>query len=310
MFNILFVPTTRETEWVQTLLPGISPLEMPVAGMRFFDYAVERGQKLGVQFMEVLDWRFSEEIAEDFAELTSASCPVFYIKGEGEVPHGLNDLEKVSSPLTSPVEDGLTVVWGLVLMSHVPDELKLKPMPDEECARTQPGIYRRKDGKWWRVVPHGIMLRNIVSWLRLNFAVLNNREKFTLPGYTSEPDVHLGRSVVLEHGTKVTAPVLLQDNAWCARNVRLEGDVIIGKGAFIGEGAKLARTVVGDGTYVGAGLDLSDKIVIGNRIFDAIENNWTEVDEPGIAHKIGLSKDGWLHRMWRFLQGSSKGRRG
>ena len=83
-----------------------------------------------------------------------------------------------------------------------------------------------------------------------------------------------------------------------------------GKGAFIGEGAKLARTVVGDGTYVGAGLDLSDKIVIGNRIFDAIANDWTEVEEPGIAHKMGLSKSSWLSRLWRFLQGSSKGRRG
>ena len=310
MFNILFVPSVRETEWVQELLPGISPLELPVAGMRFFDYALERGQEFGVQFMEVLDWRFSDALSEDFSELTSAGCPVFYMNGEGDVPQGLDDLAKVSSPLTSPVEDGLTVVWGLVLMSHVPDELKLSPVDDEECAHTPVGIYRRKDGRWWRVAPHGVKVRNIVSWHRLNLAVLNNRTKFTLPGYSSEPDVHLGRSVVLEHGTKVKAPVLLQDNAWCARNVRLDGDVIVGKGSFIGEGARLTRTVVGDGTYVGVGLELTDKIVVGSRISDAAANGWTDVDEPGIVHAIGLPKIGWMRRLWKFLLGSSRGRRG
>ena len=45
MDNILFVPATHETQWIQEVLPGISPAELPVAGRRAIDYAIERAQK-------------------------------------------------------------------------------------------------------------------------------------------------------------------------------------------------------------------------------------------------------------------------
>ena len=312
MFNAIFVPSVRETEWVREMLPGISPAELPVAGKRFIDYAFERVQKLGVKFTEVLDWHFSEDLSRDFGDITRTGSPVFYMKGGtdgGGVPNGLDDLKKMVTPLTSQMADGLVVMWGLVLASHIPSDIRLAPVTEEECANTPPGLYRREGGRWMRILPHGIVVHNIVSWHRLNLAVMRNRTKFTLPGYSSEPDVHLGRNVVLEHGTNVKAPVLLQDNSWCARNVRLDGDVIVGKGSFIGEGACLKRTVVGDDTYVGIGLELTDKIVVGRRIFDGITNDWTDVEDPGLARPIDAFGMRWLHRLWKFLLGASRGRR-
>ena len=112
MDNILFVPATRELEWVQGVLPGTSPAELPVAGRRAVDYAIERAQKLGVMFTEILDWHFSDRLADDFADMTRTGYPVFYMKGEGIVPKGLRDIEGYSSPLTNHVMDGLVVVWN------------------------------------------------------------------------------------------------------------------------------------------------------------------------------------------------------
>ena len=37
MDNVLFVPSTKELEWVQEVLPGTSPAGLPVAGRRMID---------------------------------------------------------------------------------------------------------------------------------------------------------------------------------------------------------------------------------------------------------------------------------
>ena len=309
MDNILFVPTTRETEWVQEVLPGTSPAELPVAGRRAIDYAMERAQKFGVMFTEVLDWHFSQSLADEFADMTRTGFPVFYMKGEGEVPKGLKDIEGYSSPLTSNVMDGLVVVWGLAISSHVAEDVTLSPVSEEELAETPAGLYRREGGRWMRISPHGLVVRNIKAWFELNFIVLRHPQLFTVPGYSSERGVHLGRSVVMEYGTDVKPPVLLNDNVWLARNVQLCGDVVIDSGSYISEGAMLKRTVVCRDTYVGEGLDLEGKIVVGRRVIDAETGSWIDLEEPGLARRIphGL---GWARTLWRFLRGRSFGRRG
>ena len=309
MDNILFVPATRELEWVQEVLPGTSPAELPVAGRRAIDYAMERAQRQGVMFTEVLDWRFSQMLADEFEDMTRTGFAVFYMKGEGPVPRGLRDIEGYSSPLTSDIADGLVVVWGVALSMHTAEDVSLEPISDEECADTPAGIYRRKDGRWMRVVPHGLVLRNIKAWHAINFSVLHNPEAFTLPGYSSERDVHIGRNVVLEHGTSVKPPVLLQNNTWFARNVVLDGYVVVDSGSYVSEGARLRRTVVCRDTFIGLGLDLDGKIVVGRRVIDADTGTWVDLEEPGLARQIPAGL-GWVRKLWRFLRGRSSGRRG
>ena len=309
MDNILFVPATRETAWVGDMLPGTSPAELPVAGKRIIDYAIEHAQRFGVMFTEVLDWRFSERLADDFADMTRTGFPVFYMKGEGELPRGLNDIDGYSSPLTGNVTDGLVVVWGLVLSMHMAEDVSLEPVTEQECAETPAGVYKREGGRWMRVVPHGLVVRNVKAWHELNLVVLRHPEEFTVPGYSSERGVHIGRNVVLEHGTEVKPPVLLQDNTWFARNVRLEGDVIVDSGSYISEGSRLRKTVVCSNTFIGEGLDLESKIVVGRRVIDAETGTWIDLEEPGLARQIPVGL-GWLRSLWHFLRGRSYGRRG
>ena len=309
MDNILFVPSTHELDWVQDVLPGTSPAELPVAGRRVIDYAMECAQKFGVMFTEVLDWRFSQSLADDFADMTRTGFPVFYLKGEGPVPKGLKDIEGYSSPLTSVVNDGLVVVWGIVLSTHKADGVSLEPISEEECADTPAGVYRRDGGRWMRIVPHGMVVRNVKAWHRLNFIVLGNPDLFTIPGYSSEKGVHLGSNVILEHGTSVKPPVLLLDNSWCARNVILDGNVVVESGSFVSEGARLRNTVVGRDTFIGEGLDLDGKIVVGRRVIDAESGTWVDLEEPGLARRIPAGL-GWVRKLWHFLRGRSFGRRG
>jgi len=171
------------------------------------------------------------------------------------------------------------------------------------------GLYRREGDGWVRLLPRMLAVRDIESWHRANFVVLHDPGFFTLPGYSAEKGVYLGKSVVLEHGTEVKAPVLLSDNTWFARNVRLDGDVIVGKGSFVSEGARLTRTVVGSDTFIGPGLELEDKLVSGRRVIDVKTGTWTDLEEPCLARRIGEGF-GWLRSAWHFLRGRSYGRRG
>ena len=309
MGNILFVPSVSGAEWIATVLPGISPAELPVTGRRLIDYALERMRRLGFNFAEVLDWSFSERLSAEFEEDRYAGFHVYYHRGAGEVPRGLAALENPTFPLAGKVADGLTVIWGPCITGCESGEVRVEPLPPEACAQTPMGIYRREDGRWMRVRPKGLAAKDVRSWRRINLAVLENPEAFTLPGYTAERDVHLGRNVVLERGTQVEHPVLLNDNVWCARNVWIDRDVIIGKGAFVSEGTHLLRTIVCDETYIGNDLEIVDKIIVGSRVIDAEAGTWIDLGEKGMAHGIDHHGTGWMRKFVDFLYGRSRGRR-
>ena len=309
MDNILFVPATHEMEWVQEVLPGTSPAELPIAGRRAIDYCIESAQKFGVLFYEILDWRFSEKLADDFSDLARSGRPIFYLKGEGAVPKGLKAIEGYSSPLTGNLSDGLVVAWGMMLSTHGRGDVTLEPITEEERENTPAGLYRREGGRWMRILPQSVVMRGVREWHELNFTVLHNPDKFTVPGYSSEHGVHIGRNVVMEHGTRVKPTVLLQDNTWLARNVCLDGDVVVDSGSYISEGARLKRTVVLANTFVGEGLELDNKIVAGRRVIDAETGTWVDLEEPGLARRIPAGL-GWVRSVWHFLRGRSMGRRG
>ena len=310
MDSLLFVPLVADSKWVLDILPSTSAAELPVAGRRFVDYGLEIAQKAGGTLLEVLDWSWSQRLAEDFSDPTRTGSALFYEKGTGQIPRGLDGLKGMDTPLTQSVSDGLVVAWGLCLpldMEHVEAE----PVSAADCADTPAGIYRREGGGWKRLKMQVFTVRDVKSWYDLNFAVLHAPGSFTLPGYSAEQDVHLGRNVVLEHGVDVKPPVLLQNNVWCARNVHFAGDVIVYSGTFIAEGTTLRRTVICGNTYIGTKLDLDGKIVVGNRVIDAETGVWTDVEDEGIARRIHhrIGGLGWLRALWSFLLGRSRGRR-
>lgn len=311
MFNVLIVPSVPAAGWMKSLLPLKSALELPLAGKLAADYILERVGVNEVMFTEMLDWDFSPALAARFSDLAVSGRAVFYMKGEGAVPGGLSGIEGQPTPLANTISDGLVVAWGPCVIG-MPEKLsRWEAASAEELEKTPPGIYKRENGAWLKCTDKLSAVDGVKAWFDMNFNILHNPGKFTLPGYSAEKGVYLGRNVVLERGTLVKGPVLLQDNVWCARNVHLDGDVTIGAGSFIAEGAKLRNTMVLANTYIGKGLELENKIVCGNRIIDVEDGAWTDVEDSGVASYIGRvsAGDGFFKRIWRFVAGRSRGRR-
>ncbi|MBQ6472902.1 MAG: hypothetical protein IJJ33_13040 [Victivallales bacterium] len=252
MKGVIIVPSTETTDWVPKAMPGISPMELPIAGKRYIDYAIEYAEKKGYEMVEVLDWCFSERLAAEFEDLAGSSIPVFYQKGVGERPRTVDDLARQSSPLTQDLGENITVSWGLELAN--------------------------------------LHIRSITDWYRANMAILYMAEKngslLTLPGYSDEGGIYRGSNVVIEQGCELKRPVLLQDNVWCAKNTLLDGFCIVGRESFISESVRLKRAVIGDDTFIGFGLDLVDKMVFGKRVIDVRTETWVDIDEPGVVRKL------------------------
>lgn len=277
MKAVVFVPSAPGSDWVREALPWLSPVQLPLAGRRWIDYAVEWAAASGYQMAEVVDWQWSETVAADYADLTAHPIPVFYQRGEGPLPKTPDDVRRLSSPLSQDAgRNGVDLVWGL----------GLEDFP----------------------------LAGVRDWHRTNMALLEGSGpgglSYTLPGYSAEHGIRLGRNVVTEPGFSAKPPVLLCDNVWCARNVRLEGGCIVDRGAFVDEGARLERTLVCRGTYLGPGLELTDKILIGNRLFDAETGAWTDIEERGVARRLGerWHCPRWLAAIARFFAGRAPGR--
>lgn len=309
MDRLVIIPSVPQTEWVQDVLPGTSPAELPVAGRYAIDYALERVHAYGGLLTEVLDFHASSRLANLFRELTGHASVTFYQPGEGPLPQGLNDLASIPGPLTQSISDGLTVCWGICLPTLRTEDVRLEPVSPEDCARTPLGLYRHAAGIWQRVCPDARLniIQDIRSWHEANFTVLHNPDVFTLPGYSSEKGVHLGRNVVIEIGADIKGPVLLDNRSWLARNVQLQGDVIVGKGAYVGESSRLVRSVVGNETYIGVGVELVDKIAIRNRVIDAVTGVWVDLDEQGLISPIGTRGIRWLRTLVNILYGRSGG---
>lgn len=280
MKAVVFVPSVPETAWVREALPWLSPAELPIAGRRWIDCVVEWAVARGYQMVEIIDWYWSEAVAADFDDLAAHPVPVFYQRGEGPLPERAEDLHRLSTPLSKDVgTPGVDLVWGYEL--------------------------------------EGLRIDGVRDWHAANMTMAEGAGPggfaYTLPGYSAEKGVHLGRNVVTEPGFAAKPPVVLCDDVWCARNVRLDGHCILGKGTFLDEGVRLRRAVVCGGTYLGPGLELEDKIVAGSRVFDATTGAWTDIEERGVVRRIDR---GWqLPRRFadamRFLLGrvSPRGRK-
>ena len=99
MESLLIVPSASETEWLHELLPELSPIALPIAGRRFFDYALESAQRFGFVRVGVLDWHYSEDIAgmEGFSLHARRACRYVFHFLEGHTGSRLSILRCASS---------------------------------------------------------------------------------------------------------------------------------------------------------------------------------------------------------------------
>jgi len=149
-------------------------------------------------------------------------------------------------------------------------------------------------GAAWREVPLALDLRSWERYLASIRAVLSHRFTGLEPEAREvEPQVWIGRNVVLHPSVRVDKPVFL------AADVRIESGAVLGpyaaveSGSIVAPRASIQDAVVWPDTYVGEGLEIREAVVDRNCLVHVALGTSIQVRDDFL---LGALRDGSLRR--------------
>ena len=111
-------------------------------------------------------------------------------------------------------------------------------------------------------------INSIRDYFEINFKVLHQGGRYTLPGYKVEDGVFTGMNDVILPNVEIAPPVLMGDNVLLQRGCELAGEVIIGTNVIVDNDCYLKSCIVFDNSYIREGMEMVNKIVSSQLIID------------------------------------------
>ena len=122
-------------------------------------------------------------------------------------------------------------------------------------------------------------LDNIKDYIYISNSLVKNIDIYdSIPGYSKEKDIIIGKNVKIEVNCKLIAPLIILDNVKICKGSTLGPNSIIGQDSFIEENSKIINSIVYDNTFVGKNLKIDNKIVSSNYLIDKNNINIYNVD--------------------------------
>lgn len=87
-------------------------------------------------------------------------------------------------------------------------------------------------------------------------------------GYSKIDGIVIGKNVKIDKGTKLIAPIIIQDNVNILSNCTIGPNSIISNNVFIEDNTTVSNTIIIDDTYIGTNLAFENKILIEDEIID------------------------------------------
>jgi len=270
----------RSGEWCKELFPRRSPGELRLAGKSFIRHAVDFLSQLDIGEIFMLDCLFRGSPPHTLGEGEYWSLHLNFLTGDpaatpAELPDRHPEIPR----------DELLVFWGTALpdVEKPADLLRdLQPV-DAADAELPDGVYLLRGGKLYRCAVPLLRIDSLQSYFDLNFRLLEKPGPYILPGYNSEPGLHLGQNITIMPGGEIRQPVLVQDNCLLGLGVHLLEDTIVGNEVLIDDHTRVRRSVILDHTYIGRNMYLENKIVAGKRVIDVAAGSWVDLEDGALT---------------------------
>jgi len=271
-------------EWIWDMFPGRSPGELPLAGKSWTRHAIDICSQLEAREAFVADAFFHDDLQQrlgdgsywSFDKLQAFKC---------ETVSSPRELIAKHAELRS--DEDLLFFWGQVLpdVADVDGILReLLPVEENGDGDALPdGIYLLRDGVLNRCDVPLLRMDTIKNYFELNLRLLKAPGIYNLPGYSSEQGFGIGQNVIMMPNCRIDLPVIILDDSYLGRSVRLAGEVVIGKNVLIENYSVIKRSVIFDNTFIGRSTEFVDKIVCGNRIIDAFSGAYVDVEDAFLA---------------------------
>ena len=264
--------------WVREMLPGKSPGELPLAGKSWCRHAVDLCSLLNVTEVYVADGFFYEDLRSRIGNGDYWNLKL-HLQQCGEYANHVELLKSI--PELENSDDDLLLFWGQVL-PDIADAERLLEAPRPVVAipdRLPDGIWLLRGGRLYECAVPLHRMDSPKSYFDLNFRLLNDHGIYTLPCYSAEPGVNIGRNVVMMPHYAITPPVIIQDNCVLGFSVSLRNGVIIGHEVLVDDSSVIDHSIILDGTCIGKHLFIRDKIISGNTVIDADSGTCAEISD-------------------------------
>jgi len=154
-------------------------------------------------------------------------------------------------------------------------------------------------------------IENIDDYYRLNMEILDAEQKhYVLPGYKESQKINFGKNIRIGKNVKIEPPVTLGNNVRLQDNTCVGSHTVIGQNVILDEKSYVDRSVVLSNTYIGKGLEISKKILDGNKIINVKNKQILEVDDNSLfsilPSTLNLSFGSTIKNLQKRLKNSVK----
>jgi len=124
-----------------------------------------------------------------------------------------------------------------------------------------------------------------------DYIVKDLNHQYTLPGYSNEEGIIIGKNVEIDKKCKLVAPVIIMDNVKICENSQIGPNTVINENVFIEHDCEITNTIVYDNTYLNTNLKLDYKFILSNIIVDRTNVKVYNIDKKfAFTNTYGLLK--------------------
>jgi len=124
-----------------------------------------------------------------------------------------------------------------------------------------------------------------------DYIVKDLNHHYTLPGYSNEEGIIIGKNVEIDKKCKLVAPVIIMDNVKICENSQIGPNTVINENVFIEHDCEITNTIVYDNTYLNTNLKLDYKFILSNIIVDRTNVKVYNIDKKfAFTNTYGLLK--------------------
>ncbi|NTU97146.1 MAG: NDP-sugar synthase [Chlorobiaceae bacterium] len=290
----LIVIREKDYGWMSSFFPGVHPLVVPICNKPFIEFLLDFAILAGSTAVRI--------VSDGSLNSVEAYCETgdrWGIElGYGSIRQNDSDETVMEKNRLFCSEDRVLVINGFIFIRYA-DKAGLKSF----FAETSSGSLSRCSSGSIELtgIPEDVSaapgtlpfsltdLHSIDSYYRLNAEILTDYPSpYVLPGYSNEPDCHMGRNVVISKGAEVIKPVVIGNNVQIMKGAIVGPSAVIGSNVIVDRESTVSRSIVLDNTYIGEQLDIVGRIASGNTLVDPETAFLVSMEDPHLL--AGMNK--------------------
>jgi NDP-sugar pyrophosphorylase family protein len=291
----LIVIREKDYGWVPPFFPGVHPLLLPVCNKPFIEYLVDLSILAGSKAVRIVSdgpllsvGQYCENGSRWGIDISYAS-----ILPDDSIETVMDKNRRYRS------EERILVISGFNFIRYG-QRKELEPFfsaaPSGTLLQNSHGSIvlaggREMSGTVPDTVPVSLCsLDSVGSYHRLSVGILEELPSpYVLPGYSNEPDCHIGRNVVISKGAEIVKPVVIGNNVQIMKGAAVGPSAVVGSNVIIDSESTVTRSVLLDNTYIGGQLEVSGRIAAGNTLIDPESGISVVMEDPHLMSGISSS---------------------